>query len=304
MFSPIPDTSAFVLFNVYFPNAGRGPERLAYKLEFYKWFQDMCDKLTKEGKRVIVVGDVNTTHTKLDFHFSDVLSLPNTDPAQVLSACLLPGFYRSQKTDSPFTKEEVNWITSFINDSGFCDTFRHLHPEERKFSWWDPKTNQRPLNNGYRIDFSFVHNSLVEHVAESDMLTNQGGSDHCPLVLTLRTSSLPLTKFHSTLELSSDKIKKKQPKLMGFFTKKASSAPSLPSELANVMPSKSLSASELRPPDAEAPLISEPKSAETQPSNATQSDLSTISIDGDDNDSTPKSKRRKLTDFFAGPSPK
>jgi exodeoxyribonuclease III len=57
---------------VYFPNAGRGPERLAYKLEFYHWFQDMCDALTKTGKSVVVVGDVNTTHSKLDFHFSDV----------------------------------------------------------------------------------------------------------------------------------------------------------------------------------------------------------------------------------------
>ena len=56
----------FHLFNVYFPNSGMGPERLAHKLKFYDEFLDLAEGLRKSGKGVIACGDVNTAHTEID----------------------------------------------------------------------------------------------------------------------------------------------------------------------------------------------------------------------------------------------
>ena len=60
--------SAFTLFNVYFPNAGMGGDRLDYKLRFYNAFQKKCRELLQSGQRVIVCGDVNTAHKEVDIH--------------------------------------------------------------------------------------------------------------------------------------------------------------------------------------------------------------------------------------------
>ncbi len=42
----------FILVNCYFPNGGGGPERLAYKLEFYDHFLTYMEKLRQGDKNV------------------------------------------------------------------------------------------------------------------------------------------------------------------------------------------------------------------------------------------------------------
>lgn len=53
-------------FNVYFPNGQSSQERLDYKMEFYDRFLEHCEKLKKDGKSIIVCGDVNTAHEEID----------------------------------------------------------------------------------------------------------------------------------------------------------------------------------------------------------------------------------------------
>ena len=55
----------FYFFNVYFPNGGRGPERLAYKLAYYDAFLAQAEAL-RTTKPIVVCGDFNTAHTALD----------------------------------------------------------------------------------------------------------------------------------------------------------------------------------------------------------------------------------------------
>ena len=72
-----------MLFNVYFPNGGRGDERVDYKLRYYAGslrcqvlllaeialraaFRVRCLELLARGRNVIVVGDVNTAHKPED----------------------------------------------------------------------------------------------------------------------------------------------------------------------------------------------------------------------------------------------
>lgn len=46
--------------------AGSGPERLEYKLNFYRAFERQVRSLLSAGRHVIVVGDVNTAHRDVD----------------------------------------------------------------------------------------------------------------------------------------------------------------------------------------------------------------------------------------------
>jgi exodeoxyribonuclease-3 len=175
------DHQTFVLFNVYFPNAGRGEERLKYKLEFYEWFRKLClDLVQNQQRNVIIVGDVNTAHKEIDVH-------------------------RPDSSATGFLPEERQWIDEFLA-SGFIDIFRYLHPTTIAYSWWDPKSSKRIEDKGWRLDYAFVNSKFVHEVVECVYLKNVFGSDHCPLILTLK--SKPQLGPHSSPELSSDNLRK------------------------------------------------------------------------------------------------
>lgn len=156
------DFGEFVLFNIYFPNGGQGPERLAFKLDFYDCFLEKVSRLTDEGRQVIVCGDVNTAHREIDL----------SNPA-------------ANSKISGFLPEERAYIDTFI-DKGLVDTFRMLYPDAtEKYTWWSYKTFARDRNVGWRIDYFFTDEILAERVADSGMLSDVFGSDHCPIFLAL-----------------------------------------------------------------------------------------------------------------------
>ncbi len=151
----------FHLVNVYFPNGGMSPERLAHKLTFYDAFLPLTEGFRRRGKGVIVCGDVNTAHTEID------LARPK----------------ENEKT-SGFMPAEREWVTRFIG-AGYCDTFRIFTPEAGHYTWWDMKTGARARNVGWRIDYFFVSEELRERVKSAAILPAIQGSDHCPITLVL-----------------------------------------------------------------------------------------------------------------------
>jgi len=46
----------FRLFNIYFPNGGRGQDRVLYKLDFYAHLLNLCDALHARGESIIITG--------------------------------------------------------------------------------------------------------------------------------------------------------------------------------------------------------------------------------------------------------
>ncbi len=60
------DFEKFSIYNVYFPNGGRGPERVKYKLDFYDILFYEIERRRKRQKNIIVCGDYNTAHTEVD----------------------------------------------------------------------------------------------------------------------------------------------------------------------------------------------------------------------------------------------
>jgi exodeoxyribonuclease-3 len=85
---------------------------------------------------------------------------------------------------SGFMPEERVALGEFFT-AGLIDTFRLLHPEEIKYSWWNTVTRARERNVGWRLDYFFVSPDLKDNVVEADILCDIMGSDHCPISVTL-----------------------------------------------------------------------------------------------------------------------
>lgn len=156
------DYKDFILFNIYFPNGGKGNLRVPFKLEFYDAFLKRIDKLKSRGKKVIVCGDVNTAHTEID------LARP-----------------KENEGNTGFLPEERSWVTKFINH-GYIDTFRHFCKDPGHYSWWDYKTKARERDVGWRLDYFFITPNLLPQLKRADILKNVFGSDHCPVGIELK----------------------------------------------------------------------------------------------------------------------
>ncbi len=152
-----------VFLNVYFPNGQRNEERLEYKMAFYDRFLEHCENLRKDGKSLIICGDVNTAHKEID------IARP-----------------KANENTSGFLKMEREWIDKFLS-LGYIDTFRYVNGDiEDKYSWWSYRAGARGNNVGWRIDYFFVSQDLQEHIIDAKIHDDILGSDHCPISLTLK----------------------------------------------------------------------------------------------------------------------
>lgn len=156
------ETTENVLINCYFPNGGGGPERLDFKMEYYKEFLKFIDKLKKSGKNIIFCGDVNTAHNEID------IARP-----------------KENENHTGFLDIERKWLDEVISH-GYIDTFRKFHPEKIQYSWWDMKTFARDRNIGWRLDYFFVSESLESKIKKAEILDDIFGSDHCPVLLEIK----------------------------------------------------------------------------------------------------------------------
>lgn len=157
------DFGRFVFFNVYFPNGQMSAERLQYKLDFYDAFFDYTDALRGQGRSLVIGGDYNTAHNEID------LANPKAN----------------EKT-SGFLRIERDWLDRIIA-RGYVDTFRRLHPDAVRYSWWTYRFKARERNIGWRIDYLFVSEDLIKNgrVREAFIADDIQGSDHCPIGVVL-----------------------------------------------------------------------------------------------------------------------
>jgi exodeoxyribonuclease III len=159
------DFPTFTVITSYFPNAGRGIERMEYKLSFYKAFLERMDQLRSEGRSVVFMGDFNVAHIELDV----------ARPEEALKG-------------TGFLPMEREWIDRII-EHGYIDTFRLLHPDQSEaYSYWDAWRDRRARNVGWRIDYVFVSPNLAPRVKSAFIQDEVMGSDHCPVGIELETT--------------------------------------------------------------------------------------------------------------------
>jgi exodeoxyribonuclease-3 len=166
----------FTVYNIYFPNGrqredGPDPERLRFKLEFYETLLEVLEEERAEGKNVVISGDWNTAHQPID------LARPKENEK-------ITGFL-------PIERETLQ---KFV-DAGYVDTYRHfnpadgvadLEPQQREYTWWTYRAGARERNVGWRIDYHFVNEELMERVTGAAIHMDVLGSDHCPISIDLR----------------------------------------------------------------------------------------------------------------------
>lgn len=157
----ITEFEKFILFNVYFPNGQRDEERLNYKMEFYDAILDYLNELKDSGKKLVICGDYNTAHNDIDIKNA-----------------------KANSNRSGFLPVERAWIDKFI-ENGYRDIFRIMHPLEIKYSWWSYRFKARERNAGWRIDYFFVTDNLVDNIEKAEILNEIKGSDHCPIEITV-----------------------------------------------------------------------------------------------------------------------
>jgi len=151
----------FFLVNVYVPNSGNGLVRLPYRKTWDAALLAYLKELEKK-RPVILCGDLNVAHREID------IANPESN----------------YNRTAGYTQDEIDGMDNYIK-AGFVDTFRALHPDEVKYSWWSYRMNARARNIGWRIDYILVSESLMPRVKEAFILSEVEGSDHCPVGIEL-----------------------------------------------------------------------------------------------------------------------
>ncbi|MCD8305207.1 MAG: exodeoxyribonuclease III [Prevotella sp.] len=160
----------FFLVCCYTPNAQDGLRRIDYRLRWERDFYAFARQLSC-AKPVIICGDLNVAHEEID------LKIP-----------------KANRQNAGFSDDERRAMSGWLGSGfqieycqgptgGFVDSFRLLHPDAEKYSWWSYRAAARSRNIGWRIDYFLVGEQLREKIVAADILDNIEGSDHCPVML-------------------------------------------------------------------------------------------------------------------------
>ena len=148
----------FYLVCCYTPNSKDQLARLDYRMAWEDAFLDYLKGL--DGKKpVVLCGDLNVAHTEIDIKNA-----------------------KTNRMSAGFTDQERGKMTELL-DAGFADSFRVLHPDEVKYSWWSYRFHAREKNAGWRIDYFIVSRRIADKIRAAEIHNEIFGSDHCPVEL-------------------------------------------------------------------------------------------------------------------------
>ena len=99
----------YYFITLYSPNSQQELKRLEFRLEYEK---DLLAYLKTLNKPIVLCGDLNVAHEEID------LKNPDTN-----------------HFNAGFSDEEREAFTNLLN-SGYVDTFRYIHKDLIKYSWW------------------------------------------------------------------------------------------------------------------------------------------------------------------------
>jgi exodeoxyribonuclease III len=155
--------SSFIVVGVYTPNAQPELARIQERVEWEKILRNYLTELEKEFQiPVLLCGDLNCAHQEIDLH----------NP-------------KGKKNTPGFSTQERKEFQSMI-DAGFVDSFRQLHPVEKKYTYWSNFANSRARNVGWRIDYVLVSKAAKDKIQAADCLNEYHGSDHCPVMIEIK----------------------------------------------------------------------------------------------------------------------
>lgn len=172
----------YYFITVYTPNSQSELARLSYRM---KWEEDFLAYLKKleEKKPVIFCGDLKESQPSLTQE-----AKPKKKPIIICGDFNVAATELDLKNpknnvkNAGFTPEEREKFQILL-DSGFTDSYRYLHPDTEKYSWWSYRYKARERNAGWRIDYFLTSDSIRDKIKDAEILTDVMGSDHCPIEL-------------------------------------------------------------------------------------------------------------------------
>lgn len=153
----------FFVINVYTPNSKADLSRL--DLRFKRWDPAFLQyvRAREERKPVLFCGDLNVAHQPID--------LANPKP---------------NEGKHGYTVEERAGVDKMIA-AGYIDTFRAAFPDTAEaYTWWTHWANARARNVGWRIDYWFASDQLVDRISNPRIHSTVMGSDHCPVSIEMK----------------------------------------------------------------------------------------------------------------------
>ena len=153
----------FYFVCAYVPNAKDGLRRIDYRMEFEDDMREYLAGLDKK-KPVVYCGDLNVAHNEIDIKNA-----------------------KANIGNAGFSYEERGKMSELLS-AGFVDSFRLLHPDTVKYSWWSYRFRARENNAGWRLDYFLVSERIAKNITQADILTDIMGSDHCPILIDVNLS--------------------------------------------------------------------------------------------------------------------
>lgn len=154
------DFDRYKLINLYLPHGGRDQQQLPYKMEAFKAVKEYVSAFADQN--VLIATDFN-----MAVHDIDVCRA------------------KDNRNNTMFTDAERQAVES-MEDIGYIDIFRRFYPNKEAYTWWSYAHHCRERNIGWRIDYFWGTETMIELVTDIQIETEIGGSDHCPIILELK----------------------------------------------------------------------------------------------------------------------
>ena len=150
------------VISLYLPSGSSSPERQEAKFRFMAIFYPHLAELASSGRNVVVCGDWNIAHQEID--------LRN---------------WKSNRKNSGFLPEERAWIGRVLDEGGWCDAYRRLHPETTGecYTWWSNRGQAWAKNVGWRLDYQLATPDMARTARAASVYKEQRFSDHAPLTV-------------------------------------------------------------------------------------------------------------------------
>jgi exodeoxyribonuclease-3 len=154
------DFDDMAIISLYLPSGTSGEARQTVKFEVLDRLKTHLLDLKKRYKHVIICGDWNIAHKKID--------IKN---------------WRSNQKNSGFLPEERAFMDMVFDELGFVDAFRVINQEPEYYTWWSNRGNARANNVGWRIDYQVATSEIGEKVTKARIYKDKWFSDHAPLII-------------------------------------------------------------------------------------------------------------------------
>lgn len=152
---------------LYLPNGNPAPgPKFDYKLLWIERFKKRTRELLKQGKPCILMGDFNIIPTEKDV-------------------------YKPERwVDDALFRTEVRAAFEELQEQGWTDAVRYLHPKKTIYTFWDYFRNAFPRNAGLRIDHFLLSPGLEKKLKKAEVDVEVRGwektSDHAPVWIELK----------------------------------------------------------------------------------------------------------------------